>query len=101
MRLPPARAIDKECSATRRLVVKDEGERVTLTLAKVGDVPSEPLDVSHEPFGGGGGRIWNWATGAIVVNTRRDDAIGRSGWFGRDSRTLGGRGDGLVGWDGA
>ena len=56
-----------------------EGEGVTLLLAKLGDVPSELGDVSPEPFGGGGGRIWNWATGAVAVYSGRDGAIGQSG----------------------
>ena len=59
--------------------MKDEGEGVTLPLAKVADVPSELGDVSHEPFGGGVGRIWILAIGAVAVNTGRDGAIGRSG----------------------
>ena len=58
--------------------MKDEAEGVTLRLAKIGDVPFELGDVSHEPFSGGGGRIWNWATGAVAVNSGRDGEIGRS-----------------------
>ena len=58
--------------------MEDEGDGVTLFLAMIGGVPSELGDVSHKRFGGGGGRIWNWATGAVAVNTRRDGAIGRS-----------------------
>jgi hypothetical protein len=38
--------------------MKDEAERVALTVAELGYIPPELGDVSHQRFHGGGGRVW-------------------------------------------